>query len=314
MRSWNLSWAGDASATSITRAASMQTYYTIRFLVDRGLAGDAYRAYAYFRWVDDWLDGRGCDQSECLAFVNRQRALVDRCYRGERPHDLADEEHMLADLIRGDRGKSSGLQSYISNMMAVMAFDAERRGRLISRDELANYTRWLAMAVTEAVYYFIGRNCLSPRGNTRYLAVSAAHITHMLRDTLEDVEAGYFNIPREFLDSQGIGPWDVNSGAYRAWVQRRVQLARTYFEASRDCLAQIENARCRLAVLAYIARFEIVLDLIERDGCLLRREYSERKSLASGLRMGWSVFSQALIFPRQEKTPRALTNQMGGEQ
>ncbi len=47
---------GRALAADITRAASKQTYYTIRFLVDRSLVEDAYRAYAYFRWVDDCLD------------------------------------------------------------------------------------------------------------------------------------------------------------------------------------------------------------------------------------------------------------------
>jgi hypothetical protein len=36
-------------AASITRNASKQTYYTIRYLVDDGLVDDAYRAYAYFR-------------------------------------------------------------------------------------------------------------------------------------------------------------------------------------------------------------------------------------------------------------------------
>lgn len=314
MTSWNLTSSNDAMASLIARAASMQTYYTVRFLVDRDLVGDAYRAYAYFRWVDDWLDGTGRDPSECLAFVNRQRALVDQCYRGGHVHGLAEEEYMLVDLIRGDRGKMSGLQSYIRNMMSVMAFDAERRGRLISREELANYTHWLAVAVTEAIHYFIGHNCPSPRGNTRYLAVSAAHITHMLRDTLEDIEAGYFNIPREFLDSQGIQPWDVNSEAYRAWVRRRVQLARVYFDAGRESLAQVVNARCRLASLAYMARFETVLNLIERDGYSLRRAYPERKSLVSGLRMGWSVLARAFTSPRQEKLPRVLPNQVRGEQ
>ncbi len=43
-------------ATSITKAASLQTASTIRFLADHELMPDAYRAYAYFRWVDDWID------------------------------------------------------------------------------------------------------------------------------------------------------------------------------------------------------------------------------------------------------------------
>ena len=45
-----------ALAAAITKSASKQTYYTIRFFVDRGRVDDAYRAYGYFRWVDDVLD------------------------------------------------------------------------------------------------------------------------------------------------------------------------------------------------------------------------------------------------------------------
>ncbi|HXV98896.1 MAG TPA: hypothetical protein VEC93_10780, partial [Anaerolineae bacterium] len=40
-------------AASMTRAASKRTYYIVRFLVDRERVPEAYRAYAYFRWVDD---------------------------------------------------------------------------------------------------------------------------------------------------------------------------------------------------------------------------------------------------------------------
>ena len=43
-------------AAAITKAASTQTYYTFRLLGDRERVEDAYRAYAYFRWVDDTLD------------------------------------------------------------------------------------------------------------------------------------------------------------------------------------------------------------------------------------------------------------------
>ena len=104
-------------------------------------------------------------------------------------------------------------------MMAVMAFDADRRGRLISQSELNEYTRWLAVAVTEALHYFIGHDDASPQGEMRYLAVTGAHITHMLRDAVEDAEAGYYNIPREVVAAHGIAPWDVESKAYRDWVK-----------------------------------------------------------------------------------------------
>lgn len=302
-------------AGSITKAASKQTYYTIRLFADRERRDDAYRAYAYFRWVDDVLDAEipleedTDTKPEKIAFVNRQKSLLEACYRGETPADLCAEEWMLVDLVRNDTEKNSGLQSYLRNMMAVMHFDAERRGQIIAQEELSGYSRALAVAVTEALYYFIGHDDPSPRHEARYLAVTAAHITHMLRDAFEDVQAGYFNIPHEYLQSHGIGPVDVNSQAYREWVCGRVQLARLYFKAGRECTAQVKNLRCRLAGYAYTARFEWMLRAIERDGYCLRSEYPERKSLRAGLWMAWLTLSSMFSFPRLRVEPRTLAVQ-----
>ena len=294
-------------APSITKDASKQTYYTIRFLVDRERVADAYRAYAYFRWVDDTLDaGEDLAQSgivsrrheveadERINFLERQKSLLEKCYQGEAPPDATIEENMLIELVRHDHEKNSGLQSYLRSMMQVMEFDARRRGRLISQNELNQYTHWLASAVTEAMHYFIGHNCFSPQDETRYLAVSAAHITHMLRDTFDDTQVGYYNIPREVLEAHHIGPQEVQSDAYRAWVKSRVHLAREYFKAGKGYFARIQNPRCRLASLAYIARFEWLLDTMEREGYFLRPQYNERKSVATGLRMSWLTFSSMI--------------------
>lgn len=149
--------------------------------------------------------------------------------------------------------------------MAVMAFDAERRGRLISAYELDEYSRKLATAVTEALHYFIGHDDPSPQTEARYLAVTGAHITHMLRDTVEDVDAGYFNISFEFLSAYGINARNIESSAYQDWVNSRVQLARYYFKAGREYLAQVPNLRCRMAGHAYCVQFERVLDKLEQQ-------------------------------------------------
>jgi phytoene/squalene synthetase len=316
-----------ALAAAITKVASKQTYYTIRLFVDRGRVEDAYRAYGYFRWVDDVLDAEappfgprarrgetasGDDtgaKSEKIAFVNRQKSLLETCYRSETPEGLCAEEWMLVDLVRNDTEKKSGLQSYLRNMMAVMVFDAERRGQVIAQAELSGYSRALAVAVTEAMYYFIGHNDPSPHHEARYLAVTAAHITHMLRDAIEDVETGYFNIPREYLQSKGMAPQDVNSQAYREWVCGRVQLARMYFKAGRECTAQVKNLRCRLAGYAYTARFEWMLRAIERDNYCLRSEYPERKSLRAGLWMSWLTLASMFTSLRIKVEPRILITQ-----
>ena len=278
----------------ITWTASKQTYYTIRWLVDRDRVLDAYRAYAYYRWVDDRLDQKLSARHERLAFMQRQQVLMKTALQGAWLDDLSAEERMLVDLIQSDHEPVGGLQSYIRNMMAVMVFDADRRGRLISQQELTDYSCHLSTAVTEALHYFIGHDAPTPRSEARYLAVTGAHITHMLRDTFEDIAAGYFNIPCEFLAAHDIGASDVQNDAYRTWVEHRVQLARNHFAAGKDYLAQVRTFRCRMAGYAYTARFESVLTAIEKEGYQLRPVYHERKSLRGGMGMSWSILSMML--------------------
>ena len=291
-------------AASITKAASQQTYYTIRFLVDRERVDDAYRAYAYFRWVDDTLDAEAATPSERRAFIERQKSLLQRCYRGDLAPDATLRGNMLVELVRRDREKNSGLQSYLRYMMQVMDFDAVRRGRLVSQLELNEYTRWLSTAVMECIHHFIGHDDHSPHDEGRYLAVAGAHITHMLRDTFDDMRVGYYNIAREVLEQNHIGPLEVHSVAYRSWVESRVQLARNYFSAGKEYFTGVQNWRCRLACYAYIARFEWLLDVIEREHYILRPQYDERKSFAAGLLIATRTLMSALA-GRGTKRPRS---------
>lgn len=284
--------ASQTLAAAITNSASKQTYYTIRLFVDRKRVPDALRAYAYFRWVDDCLDSGMFTASEREAFLERQQFLLDACYLGDMPGETCPEEIILVDLIRNNPDRSSGLGIYLRNMMAVMAFDVERRGRMISQAELSEYTRLLATAVTEALHYFIGHDCPSPRGDARYLAVRGAHIIHMLRDGQEDVQAGYFNIPSEYVQEHNLAFDRLDDPAFLPWIQSRVHLARSCFHTGRETIAQVKNLRCRLAGYAYVARFEWMLHAIERDNYRLRHAYPERKSLRTALWiLGRTLFS-----------------------
>jgi hypothetical protein len=79
-----------------------------------------------------------------------------------------------------------------------------------------------------------------------------------------------------------------------------VQLARCQFKAGQSYLAQVQNCRCRLAGYLYMARFETVLNAMERDGYRLRTAYPECKTTRAGMRMGWSMLSKALTRGQQE--------------
>src|SRR4051794_27312946 len=165
-------------ATTITKAASSQTFYTIRFLVDRRRVEDAYRAYAYFRWLDDLLDAdlpadaqvAAVESEHRRGVLARQQELLERGLDGREPRDVDAHERLLLSLVRRARTDDRGLDAYLRNMMRLMAFDAERRGGLISDAELSQYTRWLAVAVTEAMHHFIGPRRSDPLDLARYRA------------------------------------------------------------------------------------------------------------------------------------------------
>ncbi|HSL76138.1 MAG TPA: squalene/phytoene synthase family protein [Candidatus Limnocylindrales bacterium] len=292
-------------AKAITKAASRQTYYTIGLLVDRGHVEDAYRAYAYFRWVDDvldaeWADGDAVHQRK--AFLERQKRLLDACLRGLPPGDLDPHERMLAELVPRNRTGEFGLTSYLRNMMLVMDFDVRRRGHLVSGAELDQYTRWLAIAVSGAMSHFIGNGAPAPDDDTRYMAVAGAHILHMLRDTSQDVAAGYFNIPREVLEAGAIEPSEVRSAAYRSWVAQRVSLARVCLDAGVAYFANVQSVRHRLAGLAYVARFEWMIDALESDGFTVRPRYEPPRGPRAALRMAMTL-ARRLVMPRTTPPP-----------
>lgn len=279
---------GDVSralARSITRASSRQSYFTIHYLADRGLADDGYRAYAYFRWVDDIVDRVLSTRQARLDFIASQKLLIARAFAGQDLTPGGPEEEIVVDLIAGRKTDHDGLRSYLTNIMAVMEFDAGRRGRLIDSAELQAYTTRLACGVMDALDYFIDHGHPFPASPQRDLAVAAAHVVHMLRDTVEDVEAGYFNVPREILESAGISAYDVHAPAYRAWVRQRLDLAGAWFRTGKRYIGALGSFRSRLAGFGYCARFEATLYRIKRDRCILRDEYRSPRGLelAQGL-------------------------------
>ena len=279
--------ASEVLAKTITYSSSKQSYYTARILVDKDLFEDCIRGYAYFRWADDVVDLPAQSKVDCIRFIQNQKELIDRLYMHQELDDLSPEEEMIADLIRHDRGEYSKLQSFIRNFMAVIEFDAYRKGRLISQSELEWYSNCLAKSVTDAIQYFI-KNCHPyPDNRGHYLAATAAHITHMLRDMTQDLAEGYVNIPRDYLEATGITPTDINSLPYRDWVRERVILAREYFRDGKRYLDQLDVLRCKIAGYWYCARFECVLDTIEQDNYILRSEYKERYKILNLYKLTW---------------------------
>jgi phytoene/squalene synthetase len=179
-------------------------------------------------------------------------------------------------------------------MFAIIEFDARRKGRLISGEELNWYVNTLGKSVTEGLLYFIGNGNPYPDSENRYQAGIAAHISHLLRDTGQDNQDGFYNIPGEYLEEQDIERSDVNNPAYKDWVRKRVDSARVLFEDGKQYLDEVDVLRCKIVGYWYCTRFEVVLDTIEKDGYLLREEYNERRQVGTWLKIIWLGISLSI--------------------
>ncbi len=278
-------------AQSITHHGSKQTYYTARIMVDKDLKSDFFRSYAYFRWIDDMIDIHSQTDEERTNFIERQKNIIEGLYRNEHFENLTIEEQIIAELIQNDRSDGGGLESFIRNMFAIIEFDAHRKGRLISRDELIWYTSKLGKSVTDGILYFVGNGHPYPKNEYKYLAATAAHITHLLRDMLRDMADGFINIPREYLDEYGISHENIDSYPFKSWVQKRVGQARDYFRDGKIYLDELEVLRSKIVGHWYCARFEGILDVIERDGYVLRDVYSENRNTLAWFNFVWIALS-----------------------
>ena len=187
-------------SASITKGHSTQTYVVTRLLVDRNLQDDCFRAYAYLRWVDDKIDGSSLSSEERQVFIARQIFLVESLYNGEVPDGISLEEEIAADLILNNPDKQNGLYSFLHHFLEILEFDVRRRGRRISQVELEGYSRSLSKAVTDGIQHFIKNGYAYPIVEDRYAVVIAVHIVHMLRDMVQYMSDGYFNMPGEAAD------------------------------------------------------------------------------------------------------------------
>ncbi|MDH3652070.1 MAG: squalene/phytoene synthase family protein, partial [Saprospiraceae bacterium] len=187
---------------------------------------------------------------------------------------------------------NSKLRSFIWNMFAIVEFDAYRKNQLITGEQLEWYSNCLARSVTDGLQYFIGNHHTYPSTSHQYLAAKAAHLTHQLRDMVDDLSNGFINIPKEYLAVNSIDRIQMDHPALRSWVKDRVEFARMYFREGKQYLDNLKVVRCKLVGRWYCARFEKILDKIVHDDYLLRKVYNKGRGGSSQLKMSWLAFTR----------------------
>ncbi len=272
-------------AQTITKKSSIQTYYTIKLLFDKPLVNDGYKAYAYFRWIDDQVDVFIKGDQVRHEFIQRQRNIIEATYNQIAISDLTPEEEMIVELIKTEPSRDSRLASYILNLFNIIEFDVYRKGKLITEKELDWYSESLGKSVTDCIAHFIDHDKTYPNTANKYDAATASHVIHMLRDYQEDLADGFMNIPKEYLDENKIQPTDIKNQVLKEWVKMRIEEAKQKFISGREYINQIPSLRSKIAATLYCVRFEWLMTEYEKNNYNLDTKLSHRNNLVSYLRM-----------------------------
>jgi phytoene/squalene synthetase len=153
-------------------------------------------------------------------------------------------------------------------MLAALVWDTRRRGQFSDRSALQAYSLALGRAYTNALQAFVAQSHVYPDAPGRCAAGTAAHLVHLLRDFVQDWEAGYYNISRQEMAEFGLdaAPFDFEGEAFRNWVRVVAQRARGLFRDGQRYLDSLQVYRCKLLGYLYCVRYEILLDQIEHQG------------------------------------------------
>ena len=175
--------------------ASGSSFYAAMRILPRARREAIFAIYAFCRAVDDVADARG-PRDPRLAELARWRADVNALYAGAPPAPLRG---LAKPIRRYDLRREDFLE-----IIAGMEMDVAGDIRAPDSSTLDLYCDRVASAV--------GRLCVKVFGMEAEPGTALAHhlgralqLTNVLRDLDEDAERGRLYLPREALESAGIG-------------------------------------------------------------------------------------------------------------
>lgn len=236
--------------------------------------------YSYLRWVDDTVDAVAQSRRKGCDFLDRQLDLLWDLY-GTRTRDLCNEEQFLAALVAYDLGKGGRLRQPLSEMLAAIKFDIQRRGVLAEHDALyENFEREVSSYLFTVAYF-----CsvpVTPKKLPGAIAAIGAKISHILRDFIADCADAQFNVSRQEieayrLDLKNISA-EITGGSGRQWVAAKVRVAERQLSRGLDDTKSVESVRYRAIVAILVAKYQTYLHQCRVDRFFLKADATFRWS------------------------------------
>ncbi len=214
--------------------------------------------FAYVKLVDNAID-RDHDAGRAKAFLDRQRALLSRCYSGEPPAaDLPAPDRFGAAFFAWDRRGGAPLRRPIEEVFDTFEVDLARRHRTISSDELERLVLVAGAAVLSYLAWFVSPSLVLPRPLLERGSRAYIYADHVI-DLEEDLRFGLCNVPLEEARALAIDPWSLAQVSQR-WLQTRVPVVEGFFDDALAEVRRLPGPRIRILTRLYLSRKRRELD------------------------------------------------------
>lgn len=229
-----------------------------------------YVLYSYFRWLDDFVDERSRSERERREFISGQDSVIRGLYRSR----STDRNGLIGRIVQHDLDGGCRLKPLILTMLDTFRFDLKRANRVVSFDELQDYSRNLGSAYAGLLLCFVEPTY--KRQEEDSLLAHACHLVHMLRDFEKDRKLGYINISQEEMEEHNIRLSQIEDERFEEWLKDRIKTIQRYFLKGKAKLNENPVLRLKLIGHLYCFRYETVLRQIREAGYRLKDSYSLR--------------------------------------
>lgn len=253
--------------------ASREKNYVLARLLYGTLFGRAWRhaivGFAWLKCLDDAVDEEP-DADRAADTLRRQRRLMERVYGGD---GLSGEALPIPDrfgvpLFRRDRALGAPLRPILEAILETMAFDVDRRGKVLSDAELDAHVVKLGGSVLRYLAHFVSMDLRLPDEYVEPASRAYLHADSLI-DLAEDLRAGLINIPAEAMERYGIDPRSPGPEV-EAWRRNQVPGITALFEEARSHTRRIDSRAMRLLSSLFLARkrrhFERAMSAGAEDG------------------------------------------------
>lgn len=189
-------------ARNIAKKESPKASVILDFLIDKPGRDYLNLCYSYLRWTDDIVDNPNFPVEYKKNFIEHQKDLISLSYSKESFEPSGIEEACFFHFA--EYAVSSNnllLLEEVKNMVEAMSMDVKRLegSGVFSSAELEHYINLMSKSVFNILYNFIAFPGFEYREEF-YLGSKFTTTALMIRDLMEDINAGFINIPEEDID------------------------------------------------------------------------------------------------------------------